>query len=285
MTDAPSQRDHMTDEQLSALLDGADAAATSLPAASAAQHLDACGACRRRLAELDAARELVRTPVEPLSDAARAAAVAGVVRRARSGPDRHARREPDRHAPPFVRYERSHRRRAAVVVTVVAGLALALGVSLTLQGSPSSSTLAAPAARPRSLSTTTAPPGRSPQKAASSPASPTTSLRDIGAVSSPAQLRAAVDGLLASEASAGVANGGVTPAPFSVAATNCAGAGRDAVAAGSDMRGVVSARYAGTPAVVYLFGPEVAPANGPGTPTVAVALAVAGCRLLATTAL
>ncbi len=73
---------HLTDEQLSERLDGATARAEvpdPLPG-SGPDHLVGCVACRQRLEALAGARDLVRTPVAPVSESLRAAAVADVLR-------------------------------------------------------------------------------------------------------------------------------------------------------------------------------------------------------------
>ena len=75
--------DHLDDETLSALLDGASDGAS----ADAAAHLGACDRCAERQAELSAARAaLAASPVEPLDELARRRLVAAAVRAADDAP-------------------------------------------------------------------------------------------------------------------------------------------------------------------------------------------------------
>jgi hypothetical protein len=67
-----TEHDHLDDEAISAVLDG-EATADEVA------HVDACATCAARLAQLRDAALIVRTPVEPPSDAERAAAIAAAL--------------------------------------------------------------------------------------------------------------------------------------------------------------------------------------------------------------
>ncbi len=73
-------REHLSDEQLSAQLDGElHPARPGEPDAGAGAHLAACASCRRRRAALADARALVGTPVVPVTPSVKAAAVAAAL--------------------------------------------------------------------------------------------------------------------------------------------------------------------------------------------------------------
>ncbi len=76
---------HLTDEQLSAHLDGESDTDSDGSAAQFAEHLATCARCRRRLSEFDAVRNLVQTPVVPPSPNLRAESIATVLRSAAAG--------------------------------------------------------------------------------------------------------------------------------------------------------------------------------------------------------
>jgi hypothetical protein len=74
---------HLTDEQLSSHLDGMSGLDRDDGAdQEVGEHVAACAECRERLAGLEAARELVRTPVPVLAPDVRAASIATVLREA-----------------------------------------------------------------------------------------------------------------------------------------------------------------------------------------------------------
>ena len=85
LTDGPLTDGHLTDEQLSSQLDGESGFEThglvEETGQAVAGHLAGCARCRARMAALEAARDLVRTPVPPVAPEARAESIATVLRR------------------------------------------------------------------------------------------------------------------------------------------------------------------------------------------------------------
>jgi len=81
---------HLTDEQLSSQLDGESGSEADGHVEDAGQHsaghLAGCARCRARMATLEEARDLVRTPVRPVSPEVRAASIASVLRRREAAP-------------------------------------------------------------------------------------------------------------------------------------------------------------------------------------------------------
>jgi hypothetical protein len=78
---------HLDDQYLSAHLDDADDAVLRQ---TVIEHLEACGRCRRRLATLDRAREVVRQPVAAVAPEIRSEVVAAALRMAEAPPSAHA---------------------------------------------------------------------------------------------------------------------------------------------------------------------------------------------------
>ena len=149
MTD---QRDHngsqhLTDEQLSWYLDGMpdDSGAVAVPASPSAEqdHLAGCDACQARLGVFESTRELVRTPVVPVTSAGRAEAVAAVLRAAPAEPP--AGSFPERVDEPVV----LPRRLPAITgaAAAVVALLVVLGVGFAVIHNGSASNKASSAAR------------------------------------------------------------------------------------------------------------------------------------------
>jgi len=81
---------HLTDEQLSSQLDGESGFEADGHVEDAGQHaaghLAGCVRCRARMAALEAARDLVRTPVRPVPPEVRAESIASVLGRSAAAP-------------------------------------------------------------------------------------------------------------------------------------------------------------------------------------------------------
>jgi hypothetical protein len=303
--------EHLSDEQLSAHLDGEAYEAGSATAASEEtieNQIAGCDRCRHRLAVLAEAGALVRVPVVPVSPSVRAAAVeAALTEAAEDGPGSDSTaglttlRSSSAPRPTGVLVGA-----AAAVAVLVVGVGLALGLSH--KGSPAStSAVAATGAHSRGT------PEQPRAAATSAPAG----LADLGSVGSPASLRSRVTALLASKSSdqeslplksgspstfaaPGSSSAGIGNTPTASSAPNgaalmptfgsdtCVAAAQKSVDENSDLSPsagpftvVATVTYRDTPALVLVQRSTSAPlASGH-----AVVVARTGCRVLATTTL
>jgi hypothetical protein len=265
---------HLSDEQLSAYLDG-EAGKGPVGAFDPEAHLTRCARCRTRLEALREVGVLVATPVVPVLPGLKARAVAAAV---------HARvdeREVLGHSArwPAVRL----RRRPYVVVGAVAATAVILAVALPLglSGQSSPTSIAARHTPARSNATNGAPSAGTPAGSAAAPeASPTTtSTPDLGVVSSLDQVEQRLESAKISNSSS--ANAAPSPGALEPSILpGCVEKTRRAAHGGAFGPGVVAtATYKGSRAFVMEFW---ATASAPSAGKIVVALSAEdGCRLLA----
>ena len=292
--------EHLSDEQLSAHLDGewpeaSSSASASASAESLEAEIAACEACRRRLTELSEVRDLLRLPVEPVPPSVRAAAVQTAVSEGLA--DGISRRAAVTGAsPPPPRMIRPVRPQRVLVgaAAAVAVLVVAVGVSLGL--AHSSTPTASSAARAPVHEPTTS--GSLKPTAAT----PSTGLASLGSVASPQALGRRLAPLLAgakatsgSAASATEGTGNSdnfatgSPGVHSAGAATVPAALSPCVAAAqraSDVSGTVileaTATYRQTPALVVVLQ-AVGTSSSPER--IAVVVAQSGCRVLVRTSL
>jgi serine/threonine-protein kinase len=303
--------EHLSDEQLSAHLDGEAYEAGSAIAASeetVENQIAGCDRCRHRLGALAEASALVRVPVASVSPSVRAAAVeAALTEAAEGGPGVASTAglttlrssSPPRPTGVLVGA-------AAAVVVLIVGVGLALGLSH--KGSPAS-TSAVAAAGSHARGTPEEP--RVPATLA--PAG----LADLGSVGTPASLRSRVTALLASKSSdqESVPMGSGSPSTMGAPSSSSAGIGTTP-SASSATNGAASMPTFGTEGCVAAAqksvdqNPGLSPSAGPftvvatvtyrGTPALvlvqrsttaplasghAVVVTRTGCRVLASTTL
>ncbi|HXQ76325.1 MAG TPA: hypothetical protein VN791_07515 [Acidimicrobiales bacterium] len=292
--------EHLTDEQLSAHLDGepsepSEPSATGVDGSVDVRIAD-CETCRRRLAALSDARALVRRPVGAVPPSVRTTAVASAITEV-LGPETgagaiselaaHPSRRPGRSAPVLAGTAAA----AVLVVAVGVSLGLSHGSSPTASSASSPVTGHAPATRHA-----TEPEGV-PQKAA---APGTTTVRDLGSVSSPQDLRSRLAPLVGTGADLGVQatvagpagqdNTAVAPSPGSFAAAGtvpaplatCVAAAERASGTAGTLELVATATYDHTPALVVVTEVTGASSKAVSAP-LAVVVARSGCRVLART--
>jgi hypothetical protein len=296
--------EHLSDEQLSAHLDGAWPEAPSIASTESLEaEIAACDACRQRLRQLRGARDLLRLPVEPVPPSVRAAAVEAAVAEgvAESPSESSADGRRDRAtgtgaAPPRrdMRPTRSPRvlvGAAAAVAVLVAAVGVSLGLAHS-RGPTASSAVHAPVQEPTtsgSLSPTAA--------------SPSTGLVSLGSIASPQALGRRLAPLLAvpkatsGRAAAGTDENG-NPDEFATGSTAqtdtgastvpavfspCVAAAQRAWDPSATVTLVATATYRQTPALVVVLEPvnTVTTENG----RLAVVVARSGCRVLARTTL
>lgn len=295
--DNQNHDEHLTDERLSAHLDGVDdVAARGVPVL--ADHLASCGVCETRLASLRAVREMVGTPVTPVSAAARAAAVAAALARAQSdtssGVAEPGWAVPLRPGPGMVPW---YRRPAIFVGAAAAVVALLVAISVALEGgSPAAtsqkSVAAGPltnraASTPNSSKSSSSSHGSSTGSTSAAPeaAPPPVVIPDLGSIGAASQLPSAVAGVLSASPSAatGSSVNGLSAASAAAPLSTCVASTRALARGGAYGPAVVAeATFQGTPALVMEFWPTAtAPTAGQGVIAVA---SVSGCSLLATVA-
>jgi hypothetical protein len=219
---------HLTDEQLSSHLDelsGIDR--DDRAGQTASEHLAGCVECRHRLAGLEAARDLVRTPVPPVAPDVRAASIASVLRAAEDTSLDARSQVHTGNAPVPMRTPR--RPRVPVLVGSAAAalvLVVAVGVPLALlsHGASSDSTASAPST-PSASGGVAASAGsdrlgqqhqRQASGTAGSSGSAHAAISDLGALDSLGQLRSRVTAALSMDVAA--APSGAASAPTSVPA-------------------------------------------------------------------
>jgi len=307
--------EHLSDEQLSAHLDGemGDGAPAAVPGQAATQaavhdaavsdsevgdEIAGCPTCRERLVALSRAQALVRLPVDPVLPSIRAAAVASALAEASES-------ESVSVSPPTdLSYRAIGERRsphiwtgaaaAAAILLVVVGVSLGLSHS---RSAPSASSASAPATTSPSASSTHSARLRAPTPFGVAKKGGVT---DLGSLPSVTALKAGVARALGSEKSAdqsvsgsgakatGKPSNSATAAPSSSALTTVPSMFSSCVmAAQSDAGGtgllelVATATYARTPALVVVVDVTQSSSTAPGP--VAVVVARSGCRVLART--
>lgn len=291
--------EHLSDEQLSAHLDGE---APEVPSAASAQSFEAeitaCDACRERLTALSGVRDLLRLPVEPVSPSVRAAAVETALAEGLSDEqDRGSKATRTAVAPTRAIRPARPPRVLVGAAAAVAVLVVAVGVSLGLTHSntPTASSAARASVHGSATSSGVRP----------TAASPSTGLAALGSVASPQTLSRRLAPLLArvkatsssadsapaaannSDAfapgapgvsSAGAARAGTVPASFSP----CVAAARQASDPSGTVVLVATATYRQTPALVVVLQ-AVGPSSSQGR--IAVVVGRSGCHVLARTTL
>ena len=292
--------EHLSDEFLSAHLDGVTVSGATYGATDGdvATHLAECPQCSTRLASLAAARDLVRTPPEPVTAEARAAAVAMVLQRARleaaAGGTVH-----DIAGPPAVVKELAwYRRPGALVGAAAAVVVMAFAIPLALDaGSSTSKSPSSPLADSNGLR-------KSAQNAFASPAhgsgsaepnaaapsvpfpSSAPAVPDLGSVSSPAQLQSDV-AALASPGSASAKSPAASGSSSIGVDGSCVQNTRNASHGGAYGPPVIAtAVYQGTAALVMEFWttPNAPAADAPPSSQGVIAVvSQSSCTLLATT--
>jgi hypothetical protein len=286
---------HLTDEQISAFIDG--------EGADDAELLAGCQTCRGRRDQLEAARALLQVPVTPVAPAVRAAAVAAALAGAETPSEPEA--GPSEGAAVAMSSPRPHRRRpsgelvgSVAAAVVVLGLAVGIPVGLSHGGmagtsaSPSASRAAHEPGR-KSLSTT----GTSTLHPAAGASAP--SLFDLGSVNSTSGLRRRLDPVLRSpevqvsplSTASGTAKNGTTDqaaspafatAGLAPALATCVAAARAVVGSAYPLLLVATVRYGDTPAVVVVVRtPATGTTTTTGRPVVVVTRT--DCRVLAVT--
>lgn len=294
--------EHLTDEQISAFIDG--------EGADDAELFAQCQTCRQRRDQLEAARALLRVPVTPVAPAVRAAAVAAALAGAEAGNET----EPDSAASAGRSavgdaWRRPPRRRRSgelvgSVAAVVVVLGLAVGIPLGLSHGGGSSPSASPAARAAphepAKKSASSQANRSGTPSALSAGTAARPLPDLGSINSTTSLRRRLSSAQQQALREGPANtasgtgkSGTTDqaaAPsfatsgLAPAVTTCVAAAR-AVAGSSDpLLLVATVRYRDTPALAVLVQ---TPAPGAGTTTGrrVVVVTRTDCRVLVVTKL
>ena len=305
MTEQHRTDPHLTDDELSALLDHA------LEGAAPRRHLQGCASCRGRLARLDGARLLVRTPVAPVPASLRSSSIRAVLD-AVAGPPAPAPATPpeaarDVRGPAVIRVLRRPRVLVGAAAALLLGAAVATPLALSGSGTTSSGSTASrrlPDAGRRAPAgpATTGKPGAPSDALAPAPlaqASGTGSagalgglgVTDFGVASSVGQLRPA----LAVPASAATTSPGSASAPQEAAPHGAATPvtvfdaclpAASAAAPGRAVRQLGTATVGGSPALVYVFGPPVTGSpTGRAAPGLAVVTGRGGCTVLGTTTL
>ncbi len=307
---------HLTDEQLSAHLDGEPddgAAPASEPVDDVEAQIATCGVCRERLAALSAARTLVRLPVVPVPPSVRAAAVEAAISEA-FAPDDVAATAPTVAVltPRRVRQSRVLVGTAAAAVVVVAAIAVPLGLSHG--SSPSAQSAAVATTTPHSSDQRAATPSAAPSAADHGVTSTTAAgIRNLGTVTSAGELRSRLTPVVASlgsgkgassdafsaagapstteaAASSGFALNGTVPAAYA----RCVTVARGAAGVAATLTLVATVTYAHTSALVVVVhptagsstaGPPTTGSSTAGSGSLAVVVARSGCRVLARTTL
>jgi hypothetical protein len=209
---------HLTDEQLSSHLDrmpGLDR--DERAGQKAGEHLAGCAECLHRLAGLESARDLVRTPVPAVAPDVRAASIASVLRAAEgaSVDDRSQAHPADA---PVAMW--TPRRPRVLVGSAAAALvlAVAVGIPLALSSRGASSNSSASAPSTPAASAASAPPHRaSASGTAGLSGKGYVVISDLGTVSSLGELRSRVTTALSMDVAGSLS--GAAPAPQGAAPT------------------------------------------------------------------
>jgi hypothetical protein len=263
----PDER-HLSDEQLSACLDGEEAQGPP-DALDLEAHLASCARCRDRIEALRGVSILVATPVEPVAPEVRAVAVAAAVHPGVDEIgvlDRFARTKP----------ARLRRQRFVVAGAVAAAVILAVALPLGLSGNGPPTSVAARHGLARSPSGS----ANSPAGASAAAPATTATLLDLGAVSSLKQVDQRLREAGISGASPAVAGPLFRSQKSPTISPGCVEDTRRAAHGGAFGPGVVaSATYRGGRVLVMEFW---ATASAPPTGGTVVALSAEdGCRLVA----
>jgi hypothetical protein len=282
--------DHLTDEQLSAHIDGESLGPSSPGVPATDDQISSCPQCRERLDALHRARALVRQPVASVSPAVKTAAVEAALTRAVSDPAGSP--ESAEVVTPLRRSARRSRLPAVTVAAAVVALAVVAGVAVTRSHAPSATSTASRAAA--HAPTKRRGPADMPPRAAASGAG-----ADLGSIGSLKALRTQ----LAPAFAAGRYNGefgtsagtsstdqdqnlntlsaGV-PEAEGVTQTSCLDQARQDAGATRTLDLVATATYEGTPALVVVVE-RTGSSSDSHSGRLAVVVAQSGCRLLAQT--
>ena len=309
---------HLSDEQLSAYLDGEPGDDAS-PGPSSTRALDVeiagCDRCRHPLAALTGARDLVRQPVSPVSPTVRSSAVESAIAEV-LGPETGARVGVGTGAGAgTVRpLRRPFRLSPALLGAAAALLLVVVGVSLGLSHVHKGGSVASSASR-----SLTHP---APERSAAVPsAASAVAVPDLGSIGSSSALRSRVSASLAlptdqeavvghgdgfasqpvptsagapatsDNAKAGTSKSAGTAVPVPAALQTCVSAAERAAGPTAILQWVATATYVHTPALVVVLhtpGPSsttsLSVTPGPSTvSTTVVVVARPGCRVLART--
>ena len=299
--------EHLSDEQLSAFIDGRapDESASAGPDVHAS--ISSCAGCRRRLAALEEARDLVRLPVPAVPASAKHAAVRAALTDA--GTSEVAGTETASVAPMASARRASRRSRLSLgAAAAVVALALAAGIPAALSHSSSSPTSSAAhaiarphrsAPSPAASEAPTAKGSNGTTSASATGATGATGVPDFGTISSPSSLRsrlapAVKSGRYNGEFSgAGLSatpqNDSVQAAPLAAPAglpapfAPCVAAARKHAGQDHPVALVATITYDRTPALVVVVTVAASPTGSAPTTHLAVVVARSGCRTLTTT--
>jgi anti-sigma factor RsiW len=290
--------EHLSDEQLSAHLDGeAPEASSAASAESLEAQIAACEACRQRLTALSGVRDLLRLPVESVPPSVRAAAVETALAEGLADlQDRRSKTTGAAVAPIRATRRAGPPRVLVGAAAAVAVLVVAVGLSLGLahSGTPSASSAArAPVPEP-ATSSPLGPTAASPSTglaALGSLASPETLIRRLAPLLPPAKVTSgsAASGPEAASNSDDFATGtrgapGISgTAAVPAALSPCVAATQRASDASGTVILVATAIYRQTPALVVVFQAVGTASTQNGR--VAVVVARSGCRVLVRTTL
>jgi hypothetical protein len=288
--------EHLTDEQLSAHLDGepVNIQPTADGPPDAAVHdgtveaeITACETCRTRLAALAGARALVRLPVTPVLPSVRAEAVAAAMAEGR-------RTDQDRGQAPAVlsRQPRRKPRSAGIAIGAVAAAAVLVAVGLSLGASHSNAPSAASSAV-----------AGAPHRSAALGAVPTTeepaaAVPDFGSISSIQALRSGLAGVPdfsaanqqptsndSTAATAAPSKSALVPEASTVPASSpCVMAAPDKAGTSGTPTLVATVTYDHVPALVVVIDAS-ASSSTTSSSRLVVVVARTGCRILARTSL
>jgi hypothetical protein len=286
--------EHLSDEQLSAHLDGEPDETAS--AATADGHLDhsleaqiaACDTCRQRLALLGEASALVRVPVVAVPPSVRAAAVEAALAQG-TAPDTGAGPET-----PVVSLATRRSSRPTRILAVAAAVAAVLVVSATVP----LALLRHPSPAPSAARSAAVHPAAGTSRPAAAPTFGPGGVRSLGSVASVAALKARLGPALSATAnglqykSTATSSGALAPQSDSSAATTsrttvppqfatCVAAAQASAAAGtsSTLALVATATYRHTPALVVVVRDTADSSTGPSG-QLAVVVARSDCRVL-----
>jgi hypothetical protein len=286
---------HLTDEQISAFIDG--------ESADDAEQIAQCETCLVRRDQLEEARDLLRVPVTPVAPAVRSAAVAAALAGAQAGTELEAAASQGGSAVGDLSRPRRRRPSGDLVGTVAAAvvvLGLAVGIPVGLSHGGGSSPTASSAARAAPHGPEKTAPTLHPASTGSSASGTGTQpIPDLGSFSSTSSLRnrLSVEQQLKALRPGPVDAGSATtenstsdqaaPPAFATAglpaaSATCVADARAVVGSTDRLLLVATARYRNIPAlVVVVQAPVTATATTASRPVVVVART--DCRVLAVT--